>query len=353
MSDPTGDWSRYDGPVVSGLAKQIFDVAYGDGLWVAVGRAFDTTTFAFTPVVLTATSAEGPWTETASITSSGFFPVGIAYGDGTWAAIGNSNSSGYSVYSTTDPTTGGWSSGVGPGDGNFIYYDGTYWGATASDETHTGTCFWTATSPTGTWTHRYNIPSDDGFPSHRLDRANGTWIVAMTTYGSYETRVYSATNPTTGWALRATISIPAVATPAFGSIGYSATDGYFLAGYPGVYKATSLAGTWTEVLDSTWFGTTPVYAYLAYGDGNYVAHLVTGSETSRAITVRTATDIDSTFTPSDISNSATGSTSDRAAVFANDEWVIAGSSDFVSTNPTRASLWTPEGLADGWGLVLS
>ena len=222
----------------------IWDVTYGDGLYVAVGESGTLTT-----------STDGiTWTTR----TSGFGTTiiyGVTYGDGLYVAVGDSGKLTTSTDGTTWTTrTSGFGTtriyGVTYGDGLYV--------AVGSSGTLT-------TSPDGTtWTTRTS-----GF---------GTTIIRGVTYGD---GLYVAvgdsgklTTSTDGitWTTR---------TSGFGTtIIWDVTYG------DGLYVAVGASGTLTTSTDgTTWtsrtsgFGSSTVYG-VTYGDGLYVAVGLSGTLTT-------------------------------------------------------------------------
>jgi hypothetical protein len=145
------------------------DVAYGNGTWVAVG---DTGTLRYT------TDPTGTWTSNPQGTST--FRA-VAYGNGTWVAVGDGGTLRY----TTDPT-GTWTSNP-QGTSTFLgvaYGNGT-WVAVGNSAT-----FRYASDPTGTWTSNPQGSSD----VYAVAYGNGTWVAV----GDGGTLRYT-TDPTGTW----------------------------------------------------------------------------------------------------------------------------------------------------------
>jgi len=106
-TDPTATWTETSIAVLTGT--NTYDIAFGNGVWVAVSDAGG---------LATATTLNGTWTQRANpmraATNSDQI-YSVAYGNGLWVAAGDANG--------TNTTSNG-----------------------------TGICYMTATDPTGTWT---------------------------------------------------------------------------------------------------------------------------------------------------------------------------------------------------------
>jgi len=253
----------------------IYDVTYGDGLYVAVGNSGTLTT-----------STDGTtWTTRTSGFGTAFI-VGVTYGDGLYVAVGNSGTLTTSPDGTTWTTrTSGFGTttirGVTYGDGLYVAVgnsgtlttstDGTTWttrtsgfGTTTISDVTYGDGLYVAVGYSGTMT-----TSTDGITWTTRTSGFGTSIIRGVTYGDglYVAVGNSGTLTTstdgTTWTTR---------TSGFGTafiVGVTYGDGLYVAVGDSGKLTTSTDGiTWTS--RTSGFGTTTI-SDVTYGDGLYVA----------------------------------------------------------------------------------
>jgi hypothetical protein len=137
----------------SGTMENLYNVAYANGLWVAVGA---------NGTILTSTNGTS-WTSRTSGTTNGLW--GVAYANGLWVAVGNSG-----TILTSPDGTSSWtsrSSGTSENLRGVAYADGL-WVATGGSGT-------ILTSPDGTssWTPR---TSGTTVFLYNVAYANGLWV---------------------------------------------------------------------------------------------------------------------------------------------------------------------------------
>lgn len=148
------------------------DVAYGNGLWVAVAETTSTTAGI-------ATSPDGITWTFRTTTAPGAVWAAVAYGNGTWVAVSGSTSTSAAIATSPDGITwtfrttpaaavGGWYS-VAYGNGLFIAVVAT-----------TSTTAGIATSPDGiTWTFRTTTAPAQNWSD--VAYGNGLWVAVATT----------------------------------------------------------------------------------------------------------------------------------------------------------------------------
>lgn len=205
----------------------LYDVEYNDGIWVAIGC-----TSAGVPWVFTTTDPrEGAWTANQIDESTTVVLSKVAYGGGVWAAVGYRTSDSYPcIYTTTDPT-GTWTlqiieeaastlNCIAFGDGTWVAVGDSYryintTNATGTWTKQSGGGDWIAfgdgtwlrfsgyatpystTDPTGTWTTGKSFASSN-VPA-RAVYANGVWVAQVWYDGGFTTYTHWTTDLTATW----------------------------------------------------------------------------------------------------------------------------------------------------------
>jgi len=275
------------------------DVAYGNGTWVAVG---DNGTLYYT------TDPTAAWTQNnqGTVTFNG-----VAYGNGIWVAVGNNGT----LYYATDPT-GTWTSNTQGTQSLYgIAYGNGYWVACGGTASSVGVILY-ATDPTGAWTannHGTNVLED-------LDYGNGTWVVV----GANSVIYYRATDPTGSFTLNTQTAVPNFFAVAYGN-GYWVACGN-LSGSNMIYATDPSAATWT----SHSLGL-PNYFGAAYGNTYFM--LAGSSGTIQYVTP------DPTATWSSIS---AGSDTKQAIAYGNGYWVVVGASGSLYYNQVTILTGIPD-----------
>jgi len=249
-------WNAVSGSSVGGLRP--LEIAYGNGIWLAVGETSGTDNIYYT------TDPAGTWTAVNGVFGTGF-GFGIAYGNGTWVAVGD-GSSGDNIWYTSDPT-GTWTSVNGPFGTRYglgIAYGNGTWVSVGDGDS--GDNIYYATDPTGTWTAVNGIfgVAGGGYGSG-IAYGDGTWVAVGE--GDSGNNIYYTTDPTGTWT--------AVSGP-FGSgagVGIAYGNGTWVAVGQGssgdnIYYATNPADTWTAVSGPFGIG---YGSGIAYGNGTWVA----------------------------------------------------------------------------------
>ena len=151
----------------------IEDIAYYDGMWVAVGYEYQSSSTSY-PIILTATDPAGEWTFKQLSTSSARLNC-ITCHNGTWVAGGRKGGSTYyaCAYITTDPT-GEWTESLIISTDNreaelIACYDNV-WVARIYGSNGT-TRYYTTSNPYGTWTLDDNLKL-----TTKSCYVDGTWI---------------------------------------------------------------------------------------------------------------------------------------------------------------------------------
>jgi hypothetical protein len=275
----------------------ILSVAYGNGVWVAVGSS---------GALATATDPTGTWTQRTS--SFGATSIrSVAYGNGVWVAVGSSGA----LATATDPT-GTWTqrtSSFGATTINSVTYGNGVWVAAGN-----AGALATATDPTGTWTQRTS--SFGATTINSVTYGNGVWV-AVGGSGALAT----ATDPTGTWTQRTS----SFGTTFIRSVAYG--NGVWVAvGDTGALAtATDPTGTWTQRTSS--FGTTTIRS-VTYSNGVWVAV----GDTSK---LATATDPTGTWTQR---TSSFGATSILSVAYSNGVWVAVAIDGALATS--NALAWT-------------
>lgn len=263
----------------------LFKVAYGDGRWVALGRAHNDTK----NLILSTTDLEAGWEYHAFNTGSQTIKSGlwdVAYGDGIWTAVGGaSNSSKIAVYTSTNPLDG-WTQlqidepggdVTGYDYGTNVDFDGTTWAFITSNGR-----VYTATDPTDTWTLNQDFRATETvvdspsvyYPYRgRLRYLNNNWVTSFAVNGVVQ--IWSTEDFVT-WTEGSTFTTDyGYGTNNiidFMDLGYS-PEGYFLSTGYEVWSSEELDGIWTKKVDFNDYELGESFDTIcgfAYGDGRYV-----------------------------------------------------------------------------------
>lgn len=262
----------------------LLDVHYDDGKWVAVGNG----TINGGPIVATATSADGPWTFQIVPHNNIQALWDVNYGNGLWVAGG-----GDVIFTAIDPTST-WTSQI-----NLDYYgiqtiefDGTNW-VVVLNNGPTAVAL-TTTDPTAdNWVLSQDFSEELNFvDSIYCKYVSNTWFLVISSYVDQVAQIYSTADPTTSWTLQSTITLgtPNINNVATGinNIGRSSSDSvYFINFVQGIWTSPSLNDNWTKRYD--WFDNYPnTTRYLTFGNGYYVAAGGSSDGTKAAIEVATS-----------------------------------------------------------------
>ena len=238
------------------------DVAYGNGVWVAVGTS---------GVLYTATDPLGTWTSRTSSFGSDSIN-GVAYDGGVWVAVGNSGK----IATATDPT-GTWtqrSNSFSSVNITAVAYGNGLWvavGASAS--------LATAPDPTSTWTSQTS--NFTAFGTIQEVSYGGGYYVACGSSGD----IITSPDGTT-WAQ---VSNPFGSSNVFGL--YYAGGVWVAVGDGGkLATATDPTGTWTS--RTSGMGSNAIRA-VAFGNGVWTA---VGAGTTSTGHISTATNPTGTWT---------------------------------------------------------
>lgn len=149
------------------------DVAYYDGVWVAVGYKYKSSSYY--PIIWTATDPAGEWTYKEFSDNYGRLNCVTCY-NGTWAIGGRKGHSTYyaCVYITTDPT-GEWTESLITATDNresqwLACYDGVW--VTRIYGSNGSARYYTTSNPYGTWT----LNDSCLLTNDNVCYVDGTWI---------------------------------------------------------------------------------------------------------------------------------------------------------------------------------
>ena len=246
------------------------DIAYGNGLWVAVGtdglRNGNNILYTTDPSTVWTPSPNQPFGVGGVLAG-----IGIAYdGKGLWVAVGQ-DASGSNILYTTDPRIGWSPSPNQPFSGSLslgadIAYENGLWVAVGRDAS--GNNILHTTDPSIGWTPSPNQPFDVSGSGRSIAYGNGLWVaVGFDASGS---NILYTTNPSIGWT-------PSPTQPfTNGGIGVTYANGLWVA--IGVNNAiennivytTDPRTGWTPSLSPQgWFP--PYFGGTAYGNGLWIA----------------------------------------------------------------------------------
>ena len=317
-TDPAGTWQE----MTIDTSRELRDLEYANGIWVAVGAR----------AILTATDPSGPWTAPRSFPSGLKIDFeGVAYGSGTWVAVGVNLRGEGTILTATDPT-GVWTQaastpsifpyGVGYGDGK--------WVAVGED----GTII-TATNPAGRWT---TVASGTSVFLRNVAYANGLWVIVGGAAGNTGV-ILTAADPTAIWQ-ETTTTIPS------GLFDLAYANGRWVAtGWKGRnHTATDPSGTWADansgnITDCTEAGIQCGLWGVAYGNGKWVA--VGRSSNPASAPVVITTDPTSTWAESPGSDTPNEL---YDVVYANGRWVAVGTASRVDPDPHAGGRSLPTGV---------
>jgi len=206
--DPTAGWTASSGEPfgVNGTGRGI---AYGNGLWVAVGTASDGSDPPINSgIILYSTNPSSSWlTSPGNPFGSSVAPAqggrGIAYGNGLWVAVGRSfDGSGNILYSTNP--SGGWLTSPGQpfstnGYGNGVAYGNGLWVAVGKygDMLQDSPLLY-STNPAAGWLPSPGNSFGSSGNGNGVAYANGLWVAVGSTQVGNGIILYS-TNPIDGW----------------------------------------------------------------------------------------------------------------------------------------------------------
>ena len=241
---PADLWVENSGGVPGSDSLQA--VAFGDGLWVAVGN---------NGTVWTASDPTGTWTENTSVPSSEtLYDVLYDETDG-WLIVGNNGT----VWTASDPT-GTWTENTNlparAAQLRSVVKFGTYYVAAAGNVA-SNKYVWYATDPSGTWTEQ--LAYGAGASSTVLSVAtDGETLVLAGQSG----QVYYTTDPTSGWFLNSNVPSTSITT-----LSMTVTpDGWIAAGSGFAMKASAPDGAWSFIS-----GLTGPYVDAFYDDSSGLA----------------------------------------------------------------------------------
>ena len=173
-TDPTKGWTPSPGKPFE-IDGFVNGIAYGNGLWVAVGKNENGNN------ILWSTDPTTGWTESpGNQFDSDFGGSGIAYGNGIWVAVGN-DGGGQNIVWSTNPTIS-WSPAETSFNyvGNGVAYANGLWVACGEDSDGNNILY--TNDPRSTWTPSPGKPfgfgllsGDRGFGTN-IAFANGLWI---------------------------------------------------------------------------------------------------------------------------------------------------------------------------------
>lgn len=179
-------------------------VAYGNGTWVAVGYMEANNTSSQYPYIFTATDPAGTWTG-KQIGTVATYLTGITYGNGMWVVTGRRAVSGYNpcIFTATDPT-GTWTEKQIDSKQYSIEdvaYGNGVWVAVGVN-TNRYPYIYTTTDPEGTWTGQQISTKRSRL--QRVEYADGVWVAVGNgdTNDTSASFIYTATDPTGTWTGR-------------------------------------------------------------------------------------------------------------------------------------------------------
>lgn len=351
MGSPTDDWpiviQEEDEPYSYYGASSDGDdgLHFVNGYWIS-SFAGDS---ANRPIIVSE-DIGGDWDEGLGSLGGGFLES-VAFGDGSYLAT-----DGYYLFSTNDPT-GVWAQESGYSAlgklPRFVVYDDE-WAVLTSDMK-----IYTASGTAGPWSMAADLlPSGaTGGYSKGLVFADGKWIAAVRPSGGsfspFEIFLWSADSIGGTWTPH---GVPAGPGDLYGGLGHDG-DQFFIADFDGIWRSTSLDGTWTQDLvynDLYPEASYPYhpYAYLVrYAGGNYV---ITGRTNSFDLFIASGSSIDDLTV---VKGAASGQSSRaNGLAFNGEDWMIVGNIDPNSTGVYYATAWsTGEAVSaggTGWGLLL-
>lgn len=357
MSDPTDSWELLYLDDEEHDSSSFYNAASDGERVVAVGY-WDTSSPSFTygPMIVVADEVAGPYVRVATELTDIYFND-VAYGDGIWCAVGPNDDNDMVIYTAVDPSST-WSlqatftpTNAFSGFGEQVLFGDGLWVVAGGG----GADIYTATDPTGTWTFRADLASDhgDGF-TDALGFFNGTWVVLYST--GTDCKILTNSNPvSSAWVESSVIE------GSYLTLGYSlgsTNDGYFIATYEfdsdqgptrsRIYTASSLSGPWTERYDfaDDYSGS---FAIVFLADGDWVAG---GADGDGKPSIWAGSSPDGPFAKSQVeSDDQVGQASYLAPSHTGQDWFAAG---YRGEGYGYAAIWAPpaSGGGEGWGLLL-
>ena len=314
----------------SGFAtSDIFDVKFGNSIWVIVGA---------NGKLATASDPTSTWTaRTSSFGTDEIMHIDYD-GSTNWVIVGDNGK----LATATDPTAT-WTQRTSSFSATYIYsvaYGDSKWVAVGEEGQLA-----TASDPTSTWTQREN-PFDDDAVIYDVAYGNGKWVAV-----GEGVKIITASDPTGDWDVVGSsgdveIDFEEVdstfGTSTITAVHYS--DGYWVAvGENGKIATATDPDTWTQQtspLDSTWN-----LKSLYKGPTYWVAHKHRSESTGGIIY---ATNPTSTWTPKDILGMNEG-----RVVFQDGNYWVAGVNRqhqiWTATDPTGTWTYNPGQPPSPWG----
>ena len=233
---------------IANSKQYIAALAYGNGLWVAVTCSGALSSGAL--YVYTATDLRGPWTgrtnAVANVPHPGAGYITLAYGNGTWAvAYKNSSDSNYLTTSYTTDPLGDWTTYritnevLAPVD---LLYEANQWVLLVPSR-----MYYTADiTQQNKWKAAYYINPNLAYSAYGLYHINEYYIICTRYTDSNDDgypAIFYATDITGTWK-RARISSDLITEAR--SITYESGQWVVACGKPVLYIASSLDGEWTK-----------------------------------------------------------------------------------------------------------
>ena len=201
-TDPRlGDWNRFslDFTAANGLA-------YGEGMWVVVGREINDGE----TIVHFADPTDEEWQGIPDAPLSNNFDFGsigrgVAYGNGLWVAVGQANNQENTIYYTQNPKLG-WNRSPGElfgsdgyGRGRGVAYGGGLWVAVGDDYDGAKQILCTS-NPTNGWTKSPGVLFGDG-DGNTVAYGDGLWVAGGHEYDGETDRykILYSSDPAIGW----------------------------------------------------------------------------------------------------------------------------------------------------------
>ena len=310
------------------------NIAYGNGIWVAVGEDISGNG---NNILYTSDPASG-WS-VAPGTPFGLsgYGNGIAYGNGIWVAVGlDGSASAESILYTSDPSTT-WS--VSPGNpfgntgyGSGVAYGNSKWVVVGSDGSGAGGNILYSTNPASAWSLSPGTPFTTTGYGNGIAYGNGTWVAVGKDGSATPKNIMYASDPSTGWSYVPGLPFSSNAA----AYGYAVT--YANSIWVAVGKDASgtgknimyasdptIAWSFSPVLPKKPFGNGGSGYGVAYGNGVWIAVGNDGAGSRENVLYTT--------NPAIAWKSSSPSFTNRglAITYANDMWIMGGT-NYNNTN---------------------